>query len=667
MRIRFWNALALAGALLFLAGGARAQTQTNVTATIKDPLGIPYSNGTYSIQLIPTGTNPSVNGQSIGGAFNGSTDANGSFNVSLWPNASIVPGGTRWQFTVCTNPGGVAPPLGTGNQCTQPTVVTIAGVSQSLSATLSAVAPGLTTITLGTGSVTSVSGMAPIVATPNPIVGIGTISCPTCNTSSATIAGSIAVNQVAVGSGVNTIAGSSNFTWNAGTQALSVIGTGVSRIGLDATGTVSFIGGLGADIFLPSVLLPGGISLIISPATNGIVGIGNTTATTWRYDDSTGYTSWGGSTSGRASIGVQAIAGTPNPLLLPSATAGVNTLLQSDGGSPQTLTWTAITATNCPLCVLTNQTNVYTAGLQDFSGAGVTMEIPEAAGFTTNVNSTIGLDTTANAIHVFVNNADSLNVVEAVGITVNVIPKSTDATHGLITASLATDNGTTFTYTGTSGVTAPALGCGVLNTTACVITGFGSTSGTATITWPAVAGTTTNGLSFSNVVKVADGSTSGVAYGFNSAPNTGLYYNGGSPQFSVGGANIAGFTSTMFTFSTALGTAALKIIMSATTPTIAAAGCGGAAASILANNGTAAFKIGVGTTPGSACTVTLPAATTGWNCSASDITTQTTAVSMQRQTGAESTTSVTITNFSDLTVATAFVANDVLKVTCFAD
>src|ERR1035441_5509717 len=56
----------------------------------------------------------------------------------------------------------------------------------------------------------------------------------------------------------------------------------------------------------------------------------------------------------------------------------------------------------------------------------------------------------------------------------------------------------------TIGGTTPGIGdfsahnCGVLNTTACVLTGFGSTSGTATLTWPAVAGTTTNPIVSSN-------------------------------------------------------------------------------------------------------------------------------------------------------------------------
>jgi len=229
------HALALAGALLFLAvGSARAQTQTNVTATITDPLGIPYSNGTYSIQLIPTGTNPSVNGQAIGGAFNGSTDANGRINVSLWPNAAISPAGTQWQFTICVSPG-VQPPLGTGGQCsTPPAVVTIAGVSQDLSATLSAVAPRLTTIMIGVGSVTSVSGVSPIVATPNPINGVGTVSCPTCGT--GTIGGTISATHLTDASGANTAADVLGSAVTAGTGAIGLTATAITVTPLSITG-----------------------------------------------------------------------------------------------------------------------------------------------------------------------------------------------------------------------------------------------------------------------------------------------------------------------------------------------------------------------------------------------------------------------------------------------
>jgi hypothetical protein len=108
------------------------------------------------------------------------------------------------------------------------------------------------------------------------------------------------------------------------------------------------------------------------------------------------------------------------------------------------------------------------------------------------------------------------------------------------------------------------------------------------------------------------------------------------------------------------------LLISPTAPTIAGAGCGGSAATILSNNGTASFTINTGTAPTTACTVTMPAAATDWNCYATDYTTNSTSVFLQKQTNAISTTSVTITNFNDVAVATNFVANDKVRVSCFA-
>jgi hypothetical protein len=245
------RALALAGALFF-AAGARAQTQTNVSATVKDPLGIPYANGTYSIQLIPTGNNPTVNGNSIGGAFNGSTDANGRFNVSLWPNASISPGGTTWQFTVCVSPG-VQPPLGIGGACTPPTAVTITSPGpQSLSATLSAVAPQLTTITIGGGG----------------------------------IAGSIANTQVAFGTGANTIGGNAGFLFVTPNMTIPLIGSyeinAVPMLFSPGQGSSLNNLGVGGPSTLPAITTgvnnvavgPGALSLTTSGQNNTAVGEG---------------------------------------------------------------------------------------------------------------------------------------------------------------------------------------------------------------------------------------------------------------------------------------------------------------------------------------------------------------------------------------------------------
>jgi hypothetical protein len=101
-------------------------------------------------------------------------------------------------------------------------------------------------------------------------------------------------------------------------------------------------------------------------------------------------------------------------------------------------------------------------------------------------------------------------------------------------------------------------------------------------------------------------------------------------------------------------------------PAIAANGCGGAGANIAANNGPASFTINVGTAPSTACTFMLPiTAATGWNCTASDLTTSSTNVFLQKQT-ATTTKTATITNFNDVGVASSFVTSDTLAVSCFA-
>lgn len=101
-------------------------------------------------------------------------------------------------------------------------------------------------------------------------------------------------------------------------------------------------------------------------------------------------------------------------------------------------------------------------------------------------------------------------------------------------------------------------------------------------------------------------------------------------------------------------------------PTIAATGCGGSGASISTNNGPASFTVNVGASPSAKCTITLPiAAATGWNCTASDLTTSSTNVFLEKQTGT-TTTTATITNFNDVAVASNFVAGDTLSVSCLA-
>lgn len=238
----------------------------------------------------------------------------------------------------------------------------------------------------------------------------------------------------------------------------------------------------------------------------------------------------------------------------------------------------------------------------------------------------------------------------------------------------------TLTYGGSGGISAK------------VINMPGATSGTSTMTPPAVAGTTTNPINFTNVISVPLGSAaSGASIQCNNSCTAGIgfyFASNAAPAVSTtngifvfdGSTNPSTFRSTGA--SSPLGTSAApfgtlfnngsiskgaNIIISGTAPTIAGAGCGGSAASIAANNGTASFTINVGTAPtAGGCTVTLPTAATGWNCYVTDITTNSTSVFLQKQT-TSTTTSAVLVNYSDVAVATAPTASDIWRASCFAN
>ncbi len=106
-----------------------------------------------------------------------------------------------------------------------------------------------------------------------------------------------------------------------------------------------------------------------------------------------------------------------------------------------------------------------------------------------------------------------------------------------------------------------------------------------------------------------------------------------------------------------------KLTFGVTAPTVASGGCTSPTA--VTSNGTASFSVGVGTScSGSQPLVfTLPAATRGWTCTARNETNG--ATSSPAQSGALSTTSVTITNYSrTLGTAAAWTDADVVTVTC---
>lgn len=104
-------------------------------------------------------------------------------------------------------------------------------------------------------------------------------------------------------------------------------------------------------------------------------------------------------------------------------------------------------------------------------------------------------------------------------------------------------------------------------------------------------------------------------------------------------------------------------LYSPTLPTISSGF--GSSPSVTVANGTAAFRVNVGT-GGAASTgvIGLPTATTGWNCFCTDITTASTTVTDCKQT-ASTTATATVGNFAAAGTAGAWTASDILAVSCF--
>lgn len=129
---------------------ARAQNFTAVTATVLDPNGIAYANGTITFTLVNSGgtasfaSTPSIGSSTIAGYVGPvSLSSSGTLSVNLASNAVLTPAGTLWIPTVCASP--VELPLGTGSQCFTTAGISISGSTQDISATINASALALTT------------------------------------------------------------------------------------------------------------------------------------------------------------------------------------------------------------------------------------------------------------------------------------------------------------------------------------------------------------------------------------------------------------------------------------------------------------------------------------------------------------------------------------------
>jgi hypothetical protein len=209
--------------------------------------------------------------------------------------------------------------------------------------------------------------------------------------------------------------------------------------------------------------------------------------------------------------------------------------------------------------------------------------------------------------------------------------------------------------------------CGIIGTTSCVISLNGSTSGTATITAPAVAGTISNPVASSNSISMPEVTLAGNSCSQSGAGFFFVCINGGNQLTAGNSSNAligAQFQSVNVPISGSFNTNG-NVLIAGGAPTISSGF--GTSPSVPSNNGSSAFRINVGT-GGTATTgvIAMPTATTGWNVFCSDITTQNATVARTQQIGAGTSTTVTIGNFTDLGAAGAWAASDILACTAFA-
>lgn len=105
---------------------------TTVTATLTDSAGQVWINGTWRTELVPPFGNPNKpvnNGNPTVAPQTGAMDGSGAISVVLDDNLVVTPGLTKTKFTLCPN--------ASVSTCTS-VIVTVTGVSQNLTALLSA-------------------------------------------------------------------------------------------------------------------------------------------------------------------------------------------------------------------------------------------------------------------------------------------------------------------------------------------------------------------------------------------------------------------------------------------------------------------------------------------------------------------------------------------------
>src|SRR3954470_2792737 len=84
---------------------------STVSATIQDPSGQVFANGTWQLVFKPAPNTPGLftdGGVTFTTIFRGSLDGAGAFSQAVARNDTIAPAGSRWTLTVAPNANGQA-------------------------------------------------------------------------------------------------------------------------------------------------------------------------------------------------------------------------------------------------------------------------------------------------------------------------------------------------------------------------------------------------------------------------------------------------------------------------------------------------------------------------------------------------------------------------------
>jgi hypothetical protein len=343
-------------ALAFILGGAVSAfgQSTTVSGQVTDGGGQSWNNGTFTATFVPNPQFPvgpyTWTGGTLNTTISGTLNGTGAYSVSIPSNTAIKPQGSQWQIQFV--PNATSSPFLTAK-------TTIIGATQTLNATPPDISinlqnpPGpFTTAYADDEIATPIPQGAEYFNTTSLLTRVWNGSAWANQGASAgggvTPCGGAANTQIAFFTAATAICGDPNFTWATTTGSLTAAG---------AAGSVTKISNgpgqfneLIIDSTGPSVTLAagetGGTLITEGVAGNQVIAdtgnldlIGNSIRVRAFTPGLSGALIFPGGTSGSASIGVPLVAGTPNPLQLPTTTGEATALLQTDGGNPQQLSF----------------------------------------------------------------------------------------------------------------------------------------------------------------------------------------------------------------------------------------------------------------------------------------------------------------------------------------